>query len=700
MSSRNRTLFLFFSTALLTLMALPLSGRAGAQVRTPPHSGDGDGKPPVYQEVVFGYRADKTTPAKIAQAVAYLGTVIKTFPQISAVELRLKPAVTPAAALQQLKLRADVRYAENNGTMKVFATPAIPNDTYYGNQYAPRITHTESAWARWQPKAQKILALIDTGVDSTHPDLINKILLDGSGNVKGYDATIAMPGPGKALDKYGHGTHCAGIAAAQVNNGKGVAGVAGWDGKAGDTDADNIKIMPVKVLGDDGSGLFTWVASGIMWSADNGADVLSMSIGGYGPKPQVVQDAINYAFNKGCLIVAAAGNAATNEFSWPGACDNVISVAATDGSDTLTYFSNWGDWVKVAAPGLNIFSTLPTTGSVIQKELGLDPSNPYGYLSGTSMACPFVAGEALLLWSSAPSLTNKVLTKIILNNVDPYFPFYPGTFLASGAGRVNVDHAYSAAHNLNLLLFSQKQGQIALVTLVDGVLANSQILMRNISTDWNLVGVGDMNGDRTPDFVWQNSKTGEVWTSLLKYDDTTQTYSTLQNYWIAINVPSNLQVIGLMDFLSKGSSDLLWRDTKTGDVDYSTMDYASIRINGSGTLYPALPASYQLLGTENVMDPTKTGLTWYDTAKQVYADWLTSGVSLKLSQVYTDGATPPATYVPISLLNLGADNTPFIVYRDSVTGSLYDWATDGSNGSDPLLLLPNLTPDWNLMARF
>src|SRR5262249_30473821 len=162
-----------------------------------------------------------------------------------------------------------------------------------------------------------------------------KMLRDANGNILGYDAINQVASA--ASDGFGHGTHCAGIAAAQVDNGIGIAGIAGWNGAAGTSDTSDTLIMPVQSLNSSRSRTDASVANGITWAADHGAKVISMSLGG--PTYSTTLDnAIQYAWGKGCVIVAAAGNNGNSGYSYPGADANVISVAASDGSDKLASF--------------------------------------------------------------------------------------------------------------------------------------------------------------------------------------------------------------------------------------------------------------------------------------------------------------------------------------------------------------------------
>jgi thermitase len=168
--------------------------------------------------------------------------------------------------------------------------------------------------------------------------------------------------------------------------------------------------MNVKVLGDDGSGYYSWVVKGIIWAADHGARVINLSLGG--PEGSgTLQNAINYAWNKGCVVVAAAGNDGSGSPSYPAFYDNCIAVAATDSNDAKASFSNHGFWVDVAAPGVDIYSTLPNH----KNQIG--PRN-YGTLSGTSMAAPHVAGVAALVWATDFGTSNAAVRARIEDKAD------------------------------------------------------------------------------------------------------------------------------------------------------------------------------------------------------------------------------------------------------------------------------------------
>jgi thermitase len=373
-------------------------------------------------EVLVGVRVATDHAGTVHKLKLEAGDVAGYQREIHAYRLKLKAGLSVEEAVARLSKHAEVAYAEPNHILEAYATP---NDTYYASsQYAPQITAANQAWGLWQPKAQIVVAIVDTGIQNTHPDLTNKILRDASG-VVGYDAFLGARS--QAADDHGHGTHCAGITAAQVNNGTGIAGIAGWTGAAGASDVST-KLMPVKVLDSAGSGTDATVANGVIWAANNGAKVISLSLGGGGST--TLSNAMQYAWDKGCIIVAAAGNSGVATPSYPAAYPTVIAVAATDSTDTLASYSNYGAWVQVAAPGSNIYSTYP--------------GSAYALMSGTSMATPHVAGEAALVWAHNPALTNADLKRILLENVDPYLP-YAGHTIAVNAGRINVYRAIRAA---------------------------------------------------------------------------------------------------------------------------------------------------------------------------------------------------------------------------------------------------------------
>jgi len=288
------------------------------------------------------------------------------------------------------------------------------------------------AFAAWDRATGEdiVIAVIDTGISATHPDLQpnlwrnpgevadNGIDDDNNGyidDVHGYDFVFRDGDPD---DRDGHGTHVAGIAAARGDEGYGIVGTA-----------FDARIMAVKLLDPAGGGYATLAAEAINYAVNNGADVINASWGGYGPS-QAVRNAVAYARSRGVLFVAAAGNEGYDNNDYPlypasYSLDNVISVAATDRRDRLASFSNYGsNSVHLTAPGEQILSTWP--------------GSDWLYMGGTSMASPFVAGAAALLHSASPEATAQEVRTSLLTTVSP-LPDESG-FVLSG-GRLDADAA-------------------------------------------------------------------------------------------------------------------------------------------------------------------------------------------------------------------------------------------------------------------
>ncbi len=354
--------------------------------------------------------------------------------------------------------------AVKNEVTIVDEASVTPNDSYFGEQWGLDNTgqtnpysgggapgadiDAPEAWDIETGSPDVIIAVIDCGIDYAHPDLADNIWInedeipdngvddDNNGYVDDIRGWNFLDGNNEVLDIAGHGTACAGVVAAVTDNGVGIAGVC-W----------NCKIMTV--ISDTGFDdcPHEAVADGIKYAADNGADVISMSIGVY-RSSDLVNDAVNYAYNKGVILVAAAGNEGRSSKLYPAGYENVIAVGATDNTDSkmdivrwgnIRGVSNYGDWVDVAAPGVDIYVTMPTYRVAFNDLLGV--SQNYDYMSGTSFSCPHVAGIAALLLSQDPSLSNDEVRKIIRANVDPY-----DSNVYIGTGRVN---AYKALTRYN-----------------------------------------------------------------------------------------------------------------------------------------------------------------------------------------------------------------------------------------------------------
>jgi subtilisin family serine protease len=332
------------------------------------------------------------------------------------------PVGAEAATAAQMSAKPYVLYAEPDYLYYALATP---NDPYYAD-YQWNLAHinADDAWNTTTGSSSITIAVVDTGVDLTHPDLSSKI-------VSGYDFVNK---DSDASDDQGHGTHVASIAAATSNNSEGVAGVS-W----------GARIMPIKVLNSAGNGALSDVADGIRWAADHGADVINMSLGGSSGS-STLQDAVNYAYGAGALLVAAAGNEYEdgNPTSYPAAYDHVLAVAATTDTDSHASYSNSGSYVDVAAPGGDPSSSYDSTPEhwivgAYWRGSGYD----YAWLAGTSQASPQVAGLAALLLSVNAALSNDQVESVIRSSAVDVGTVGRDDF--TGDGRIDVAAAVAAA---------------------------------------------------------------------------------------------------------------------------------------------------------------------------------------------------------------------------------------------------------------
>lgn len=348
------------------------------------------------------------------------------------------PSVVISSFVVEVQVAGLSRYIEPNMRLRV---DLVPNDPNWPAQWGPRRIEADYAWNTTVGDPSVVVAVIDTGVDWDHPDLATSIwnntdeVLDGAdtdGNgfiddIRGWDFvdTTAAAWPGEdstvrdndPMDFHGHGTHCSGIVAAVTNNSIGIAGVC-W----------NCKIMAVRAgyKGEDGYGYLEDddAAAAIVYATDNGANVISMSWGDYYPS-DLIYDAVKYAYDSGVLLVAASGNDDTSSRHFPAAYDEVIAVSATDDYDNPAWFTNFGDWVELAAPGVDIYSTVW--------------DDTYTYMSGTSMSAPHVAGLAALILSQFSSMTRDQLRLQLRFAADDLGD--PGFDNYYGYGRINARRA-------------------------------------------------------------------------------------------------------------------------------------------------------------------------------------------------------------------------------------------------------------------
>ncbi len=354
-----------------------------------------------------------------ARVIQAGGRVLRMIPALGLALVEVPVAEDLALAAARLQAQASVEWAEPNYT---FQLDFVPNDPEYPKQ-APYLARISMAggWDLSVGRPEIVLAVLDTGIDLAHPDLAAAIWtnpgeipdngLDDDGNgfvddVHGWDFADNDNLPD---DDHGHGTHVAGIAAAALSNGIGIAGVAG-----------GVTIMPVDVF-QGGIGTYEDLIRAIIYATDNGAHVINMSLGA-SSYSRGEEMAVDYAWSRGAVVVAAAGNTARESYHYPAAHANVIAVAATTADDYLASFSTRGDFVDVAAPGSSVYSTFRGGG--------------YTYMSGTSMASPHVAGLAALILSRNPSLAPEQVRQLIEATATDLGP--TGRDIYFGHGRINA----------------------------------------------------------------------------------------------------------------------------------------------------------------------------------------------------------------------------------------------------------------------
>ncbi len=354
------------------------------------------------------YQVHKTRPLF---AVANADSVAEKF-NLGGTLLLQVPANTNLWAMREAyRANPNVAFAEFNWQINA---AELPNDPKFKKQWGlnQKDDHdidAPEAWDIEQGDASILVAVIDTGVLYTHPDL-------DDGRVRTDIDKDFVNNDDDALDDHGHGTHVAGIIAAETNNAEGIAGIC-----------RACQILPIKVLDSGGSGSAEGVASGIQYAADQGARIINMSLG-MSPDcgcSKTIAQAINYAFEKGTLIISASGNDGKKKISYPSSSSRSMSIGASNRQDARSYFSNYGKNLDLLAPGEKIVSTI------------LD--NKYEAWSGTSMATPHAVGVAGLVLSQNSALTNEQVWWILQHSTDDLEK--PGYDKKTGFGRLNAYNA-------------------------------------------------------------------------------------------------------------------------------------------------------------------------------------------------------------------------------------------------------------------
>lgn len=299
-------------------------------------------------------------------------------------------ATLPSVRVKTAQSRSTLRRARRSEPRAATLPSVQPNDPLWQVSWSLAKVGAPEAWRVTTGSPEVVVAVLDTGVDLDHPDLQGALR-------PGWDV---VHGDASPSDDHGHGTGVAGIVAARSNNGIGVTGAC-W----------RCSVMPIKVIGADGTGSANNIAAGLRWAVDHGAAIVNISFVMSG-RDEGVAAAIDYAVAKGVLVVAAAGNTGDVEPTFPASHPGVISVTATDAADGRYAWATHGRWVSIAAPGCSQTTVI---------------GGAYGEFCGSSSAAAFMSGAAALVRSAAPTVGGGVVFSTLASNAVPV-----GEFVSSG----------------------------------------------------------------------------------------------------------------------------------------------------------------------------------------------------------------------------------------------------------------------------
>jgi thermitase len=328
--------------------------------------------------------------------------------QISVAKIQLDPNRMSASATDMTAVSFIETDAIVTGEHDVTDPGFLDTDQGYGE----RLVKLLPAWNVTTGISTTIVAVIDTGINAAHPEFAGRL-------VPGYDFVNQDDDP---TDDNGHGTHVAGIIGAGLD-GVGTAGMC-----------PQCRIMAVKVLNNKNAGMWSLVAKGILFAVDHGARVINLSLGA-AVSSSTLESAVEYAHTNNVVVIAAAGNNNSDMPFYPAAIPYVIAVSATDRTDQRWPLSNFGDYIDVAAPGHQVYSTYHD----------MVTTNGYAFMSGTSMAAPFVSGLAGLVISRRPELSGEDVVALITNHADDLGD--AGKDVYYGNGRINAFATMVAAND-------------------------------------------------------------------------------------------------------------------------------------------------------------------------------------------------------------------------------------------------------------
>ncbi len=357
---------------------------------------------------IVGFQPETTLQERQAVLDALNVVAVRWLPQANAVQVapRQTDGVFASSALDAVA--PYLTYIEQD---VVVTGDLAPNDPAFNSptqSYGQQIVKAPRGWNFSRGITDTVIAILDTGITREHPEFAGRVL-------PGYDYINDDDDP---ADDHGHGTHVAGIAAAALNNGQGTAGICA-----------QCSILPVKVLDSGNKGTWGTVAAGIYFAVDNGARVINLSLGAT-VSSRTLENAIQYAQDHDVLVVASAGNAGSSTPYYPAALPYVVAVGATNDQDERWPLSNTGEHIDLMAPGFRIYSTYNNMD--------------YAFMSGTSMAAPFITGLVGLLASFNPELTGAEIVDLLTANADDLGEV--GKDTEYGYGRINVHRTMMAAN--------------------------------------------------------------------------------------------------------------------------------------------------------------------------------------------------------------------------------------------------------------
>ncbi len=377
-----------------------------------------DAPPAAPSAYLVQFQPEMDEAARAAWIARQGAELVSWLPQINVAELR---PLNAAASNLTGSLTGSLTVAAADMASIVYIEPDGPvsgdyavSDPAFGNanqSYGQQMLRVSAAWDITPGDDDIIIAIVDSGIDPSHPEFRGRL-------APGYDF---VNNDNDASDDHGHGTHVAGIAAAGLN-GVGTVGVC-----------PQCKLMPVKVLNARNGGTWSLVAKGILYAVDHGARVINLSLGATESK-KLLEDAIRYAQEHGVVVVAAAGNTGSDIPFYPAAIPYVVAVGGTDRNDARWAQSNYGGYVDVMAPAVSIYSAYHDPAG----------SATYAYMSGTSMASPFVSGLAGLTFSRDPKLTAAEVIQLITEEAIDLGA--PGKDTEYGYGRIDVYATLLAAN--------------------------------------------------------------------------------------------------------------------------------------------------------------------------------------------------------------------------------------------------------------